>query len=49
CSSYATQIHHIKPQALGGKHEPANLQPLCAEHHALEHLKERQKLWSVKR
>ncbi len=46
CHKPAQQIHHKKPQALKGSHHPTNLQPLCAEHHALTHLSERLKYFS---
>lgn len=46
CGQKARQIHHVKHRSKGGTHDPGNLIPLCKEHHALEHIKERQRLWS---
>jgi hypothetical protein len=31
------QIHHLRPWAQGGNHQPENLQTLCAAHHGLRH------------
>jgi len=36
CSRYL-DIHHLRPRADGGKHDPANLLLLCAAHHAAIH------------
>jgi 5-methylcytosine-specific restriction endonuclease McrA len=33
CSIHATETHHIKSRAQGGKHEMANLLPVCRECH----------------
>jgi 5-methylcytosine-specific restriction protein A len=32
----ATHVDHIVPFHLGGRDEPANLQSLCADHHAVK-------------
>jgi hypothetical protein len=34
------QIHHLRPWAQGGNHQPENLQILCAAHHELKHEKD---------
>jgi hypothetical protein len=31
------QIHHLRPWAQGGNHQPENLQTLCAAHHGVKH------------
>lgn len=32
-----TQLHHLRPRALGGRHAPSNLVSLCSKHHQLLH------------
>jgi len=32
-----TELHHIRPVALGGSHDPDNLLTLCSHHHRLVH------------
>jgi hypothetical protein len=32
-----TQLHHLRPRALGGRHSPSNLVSLCSKHHQLLH------------
>jgi hypothetical protein len=40
------QIHHLRPWAQGGSHQPENLQTLCAAHHGMKHAADSQSLRS---
>jgi 5-methylcytosine-specific restriction endonuclease McrA len=46
CLIHSTETHHIKSRAQGGKHEVANLLPVCRNCHQLIH---GQPKWAVAR
>lgn len=43
CGVTATHVDHIIPKAQGGTDDDANLQALCAHHHAIKTGKERKR------